>query len=693
VELSIAQLQGALQTVGSTTISSVEVIRTVSFTFALDLGTVNVAALTLQNLIRNEACNNQPVAECWVQVDGAGSGSTLTGGTVSLTLHQIVPEADFAGRQRRLALQLTFTIQDLPGLGPTLSNLLGGSVALCTTCAAPEQKFFLDVLITVLSTDTAAGELALAPFDSNSISTAVGAETSTCVLCGPVNIFTPPSPPPVSPPSLPRPPSPPHPPSFPPCSPPQSPPVPCFLPSFAKDYAVITKGDFDLWAHNVYSAIAVGGILAEGTPHMAAVVDGTTPSLVSILAPGTEQVHFHAGVHVGAAAFAEKVRFSELEDLARRAVNHIQTDGFAAVVVDQGDTAGWYNSYHFIHPAPGQTVQGEDNGHTIVIFQGTGTIKLVATSDGRQFGPSVLAPFAHVELHGSANFVDGSIIAKTVGSRANTGAHDLQLHGENYAGVLLCRPDESATSSTSSIGYASMVDRVPVKEVASAAASTPMHPTASTLLSSPTASIPPTASTPSMPIRETRSPSPSEASSSRTASALLTPSSKRSPSRRPIGQENPTPSLTDSDQRNTHVDPHTVTYGAMPPSSSGGLRVYSLWSRGQATQTHTHRGATPIDSDKQSVLEAVLLIADAHLPLFYTSVFVLLALSFIRLRRLNMSQGGRRPMRRSMKGFLVRTQQQEEEAFFLGAHDYASVQASNDEGRRGYTRTSTSGCT
>ena len=41
---------------------------------------------------------------------------------------------------------------------------------------------------------------------------------------------------------------------------------------------------------------------------------------------------------------------------------------------------------------------GEDNGKTLVIFKGAGTICLTKTHQGRQFGPSVLAPFAHVTV-------------------------------------------------------------------------------------------------------------------------------------------------------------------------------------------------------------------------------------------------------------------------------------------------------
>ena len=61
-----------------------------------------------------------------------------------------------------------------------------------------------------------------------------------------------------------------------------------------------------------------------------------------------------------------------------------------------------------IHPHPlcrydtadfrGNDGQGEDNGLTLAVFTGEGTVCLKKTNSGRQFGPSVLAPFARVVI-------------------------------------------------------------------------------------------------------------------------------------------------------------------------------------------------------------------------------------------------------------------------------------------------------
>jgi hypothetical protein len=97
-----------------------------------------------------------------------------------------------------------------------------------------------------------------------------------------------------------------------------------------------------------------------------------------------------------------------------------------------------YNSHDF---DPGG--QGENNGQTLVIFQVGGTICLTATPDGRQFGPSVLAPFAHVVVKGDAGYVDGFIVAKSF-ETCGSNAGQLQLHGDGYRGPL-CPPAPAPT--------------------------------------------------------------------------------------------------------------------------------------------------------------------------------------------------------------------------------------------------------
>ena len=84
-----------------------------------------------------------------------------------------------------------------------------------------------------------------------------------------------------------------------------------------------------------------------------------------------------------------------------------------------------------------------DNGATLVVFTGAGTVCLSRSgSDAgdEQFGPTVLAPFARVVIDGGSpdvGYVDGAIIAKSVSSPGNNG-QGVQLHGDPFVAQMTC---------------------------------------------------------------------------------------------------------------------------------------------------------------------------------------------------------------------------------------------------------------
>lgn len=193
----------------------------------------------------------------------------------------------------------------------------------------------------------------------------------------------------------------------------------------------------DMAAHNVYKPIAVGGVFTDATPSSSAVVGGH--SLVGSITE-SHRVHWTNGVTVGGlfpfdfSIFVEMLNLFETKTYA---------NGYSVVVFDQGaapftvDTAKVLGA----EPAKRGVPQGEDNGKTLVVFQGTGPVTLVGTGNthnsvsGRQFGPTVLAPSAHVIVDGSSGFVDGSIIAESL-SYSGGNAQQVQLHGQCYNGPL-----------------------------------------------------------------------------------------------------------------------------------------------------------------------------------------------------------------------------------------------------------------
>jgi len=81
------------------------------------------------------------------------------------------------------------------------------------------------------------------------------------------------------------------------------------------------------------------------------------------------------------------------------------------------------------------TGSGKD---TLVIFNTSETVTLTKTQSGAPFGPSVIAPFAEVQVEGSAGSIDGFVIAKNFTTKGNTSATHLKMHGNPYEGPIDC---------------------------------------------------------------------------------------------------------------------------------------------------------------------------------------------------------------------------------------------------------------
>jgi len=199
----------------------------------------------------------------------------------------------------------------------------------------------------------------------------------------------------------------------------------------AEKYSVVTTGNAILGAHNMYKGLAIGGQLRDGSPNENAVVD-STKSYIHELA-GTTKFTFNGGKAIGATEVPDSM-WAQFEYLATHAVSSSEGNK-KVVVMTQGGT---YNTFDFNNGG-----QGEDNGNTLVIFNTDEDITLTKTSDGRQFGPTVIAPFAKVFVKGDAGYVDGSIYAKYV---ETTGGNQgqLQLHGDTYKGSIECAEKEPA---------------------------------------------------------------------------------------------------------------------------------------------------------------------------------------------------------------------------------------------------------
>lgn len=136
--------------------------------------------------------------------------------------------------------------------------------------------------------------------------------------------------------------------------------------------------------------------------------------------------------------------WADFEQLARVIAPGAEAGGYRVFVEDQGgsysDTdhcTSWWDGAQF-------SEQSEDNGKTLVVFVGAGTIGITKDSRGRQFGPSILAPFARVMVGGSVGYVDGFVVARSVGA-SGQGGGSVQMHGDGYAGPLTCSANGGST--------------------------------------------------------------------------------------------------------------------------------------------------------------------------------------------------------------------------------------------------------
>jgi hypothetical protein len=199
------------------------------------------------------------------------------------------------------------------------------------------------------------------------------------------------------------------------------------------NWAVITRDDAVIHAHETYSNIAVGGDLIDGTPTATgniggmAYVGGTVKDgRFNFCTKGAE----FGCVSSSEAEFkslSEVVDFEHFEWLAQHLDSSSNGD-YRVVVKTSGGT---FSTEDF------NALSEEDNGSTLAVFNTDEDVHINMKTNGRKFGPSILAPFSKVIVNGDVGFIDGFVVAKSLdGDGSNLGG--LQLHGDGYSGPLEC---------------------------------------------------------------------------------------------------------------------------------------------------------------------------------------------------------------------------------------------------------------
>ena len=193
----------------------------------------------------------------------------------------------------------------------------------------------------------------------------------------------------------------------------------------ANGYSLITKDDTANAAKNVYKKMFVGGTLSN--PSSSTVTINGRVHYGEMLEP--IMTNFNGGKTQLNPLDTYPVDFEYYEWLATHILPGQYSNGREVIVVEE-PKIGCYNMYDFL----GSAAQGENNGKTLIVFTFSEDLCLTKTHDGRQFGPSVLAPFSKVTLTNSG-YADGIIIARefTTVNGGSTGSEQ-QLHGDTYDG-------------------------------------------------------------------------------------------------------------------------------------------------------------------------------------------------------------------------------------------------------------------
>jgi len=224
----------------------------------------------------------------------------------------------------------------------------------------------------------------------------------------------------------------------------------CPLPEVSKQFSAIIKDDMDSAAHNVYRGVAVGGVFKNTQKPNDSIVVGGESFVGSIQTP--IRVNWNnGGVNTGATLEDAGVDWSYFEYMAKNTFSTTR-NGYKIVRETSGGT---FTTYSFNNGG-----QGEDNGKTIVFFDTTDRVTLTKTSDGRQFGPTVIAPFSEVWVHGNAGFVDGLIVAKSLVTQGGNPGQ-LQLHGDYFKGTDLPCLEPLPSDNTSTSGPTSEPTKSP----------------------------------------------------------------------------------------------------------------------------------------------------------------------------------------------------------------------------------------
>jgi hypothetical protein len=225
----------------------------------------------------------------------------------------------------------------------------------------------------------------------------------------------------------------------------------CDLPSNLDGYSIVVTDDAILGGTAINKAVAVGRDFGDPLSTATAVVGSSGGSDKSYLNGVTKGFwNFQTVIcDQGDMKGGKGIPFDweRLTYVAEHATALNDGESRIFVVEQRGvyNESDWarhsYSMDDFL--VDGNRLDSNDGGKTLVVFRDEGTIVLEAAKNGQKFGPSVLAPKAHVILDSSVGFVDGFIVARSLTHRGKPA--DLELRGNGFTGRVTC-PDAHAST-------------------------------------------------------------------------------------------------------------------------------------------------------------------------------------------------------------------------------------------------------
>ena len=190
--------------------------------------------------------------------------------------------------------------------------------------------------------------------------------------------------------------------------------------------------------------------MIDSTPAQSGIVAGRS-FVQRIVSP--HRFTFRNGVSTGASTQLP-LNWDDLEYLARALANGVAVPAhhFVVHVMCSGGTYTMTSLF-------GQTPVAHASGRRVLVVAFTNEpIVLYASSFGRQFEASILAPFSHVKVDASVGYVDGFIVAKSLEMKSNAGS--VQLHGNCFRGSFVCPSTATAAPVCSNAARATCSDRL-----------------------------------------------------------------------------------------------------------------------------------------------------------------------------------------------------------------------------------------